>query len=150
MREISSEALSEAIQDFNRVMEIFGSKESEYAKNFRRRVLDLLSFFGTSGVLPTLTFFYAQTKGKYEEAVDAYNKGSCSGIGTDEFAYAVCLLLALKKILPGMDSKNAIGCFQRLLGMDCLKRSFILCRFLPYWQELKKLVEAVIPAGEQR
>jgi CRISPR type III-B/RAMP module-associated protein Cmr5 len=147
---ISAENVKTALQDFEKVRRL--AEEKDFGSEFRARAEEFLNYLGISGLLPTLTFYYAKTEGKYNEIA-----GTLEGrnIGSDvdgrQLAYGIYLYFVLKRIvtLGFLESaQDPLNCFKKLSELDSFKLGLIFTQIIPYCEELAKICEATFKREE--
>ncbi|RLF18245.1 MAG: type III-B CRISPR module-associated protein Cmr5 [Thermoprotei archaeon] len=153
---LTAETISAALMDFRRVKEAIRravqatSKKEDFGSKFRTRALDIPSSIVTSGLLPTLTFYYAKVGSTSYQNVVALFEGKTKKVEPvepDKFAYGACLFLVLRRLaelgfLEGAAPSEPLTCFEKLAQMEPLRLSMLLPRLLPYLLEIRKLSEA--------
>lgn len=148
---VSAENIKAALQDFEKVRRL--AEERDFGPEFRTRTEEFLNYLNTSGLLPTLTFYYAKTEGKYSEIVGALEGGD---IGPDvnkrQMAYGIYLYFILKRIITFGFLESAhdpLDCFRKLAELDPLKLGLIFTQIIPYCEEFAKICEATFKREER-
>lgn len=150
MLTVTAECLKEAIRDFKRFWGSVGDQGPEFKKSFRSRCLQFPEYVSSQGLLPTLTFYYSQTKGKYGNAVAALEGKKKPGKGEhDEYAYGVCLHFALKRLGLNQDPLEAFRELVETIDRNPFELFNKVNRLTIYLNELKKLAEAMIEQEER-
>jgi CRISPR type III-B/RAMP module-associated protein Cmr5 len=147
MERLEIRAVRDALEDFRKIRQVAGDNV-EFRRNFRARVRDAPSALSIH-FLPTLTYYYSQAGGKYEEICDVIEKESEREFtcGALEFGYGALLYLILKHLHLSSDPRGPIKCFEEIVKSPPLRLVLMKRRLLPYLLELKKLAEAEFEAG---
>jgi CRISPR type III-B/RAMP module-associated protein Cmr5 len=150
---VSTENVKAALIDIEKVKELIDRTKIKFGSEFRTRAEEFLGYLGTSGLLPTLTFYYAKTEGKYSKIVDVFEKKSEKpDCNERQLAYWTYLHLILGRITSlGFleENKDPLACFKKLAELDPFKLSLIFTQIVPYCEELAKICEATFERRER-
>jgi len=148
---ISAENVKAALQDFEEMKEL--AERIDFGPEFRTRAEEFLNYLSTSGLLPTLTFYYAKTEGKYSEIIGALEgRNVGSDVNKRQLAYGIYLYFILKRIvtLGFLESaQDPLNCFKKLSELDPFKLGLIFTQIIPYCEELAKICEATFKREER-
>jgi len=138
-------AVEDALTDFQKIKRIIGDKD-EFKRSFRARARDMPSSISLQ-LLPTMTYCYSQTKGRYGEIYGWIEEGTKpKEITKEAFAYGAFLYLMLKRLFP--DARDPIKCFEEMVRANPSRLIFMKRKLLAYLLELKKFTEAEFEVAE--
>ena len=143
---VSTECVKSALIDLENVKGVIERTNLDFSSEFLTRAEQFLNYLGTSGLLPTLTFYYAKTEGEYGKIANIMKGGTekLDKLDKNKMAYGIYLYLILNKIVAlGYISKNEdpLICFKELSELDPFKLNVIFTQIIPYCEELAKLCQ---------
>lgn len=152
---LSGIAIEKALSFIKKFSEIINSlpKKDDYGSSFRTRIIDLPEMMLSTGLLPTLTFYYAgASKEGYNRVLSMFqesSKGDVEGVEAktlkkEEFSYAAALLATLSYIsdmgfIPRDQIEDPLKAFETLREKVPIVSQYLM----PYLLELKKLSDAL-------
>lgn len=141
--------IQKAIRDFNNLLELIekGILDKGIGSSFRTRTRSILSMIDDIGLVPALSFCFANaTKDSYDKVMEAWG-GKKIEVDKEEGGYALYLFLTLSYLQElgfVKDVKSPVSALESLINVQALASKLLR----PYCVQIKRLAEAVF--GEKQ